>query len=163
MHTTPSLFNDLTRVTLYEARGAQKMGGSAGDVEGWQFEGAQCPLFVQEAPEDFTKSGELEDLCHTHNVVIAWAHLGEGEKVGLVFLHRYAGAGIPDDREGSVLGHRVTKFCWRLKNGVEGLSGGEAGHVDGDVAVVVGVGKLAIGLDVVSATQPALVIARDGG
>ena len=63
------------------------MGGSAGDVEGWQFEGAQRPLFVQETPEDFTKSGELETLCRTHNVVMAWAHLGEGEEVVLVIRH----------------------------------------------------------------------------
>ena len=120
----------------------------------------QRPLFVQETPKDFTKSGELEALCHTQNVVMAWAHLGEGEEIGLVVRHRNTGTGIPDDREGSVLGHRVTKFCWRLKNGVEGLSGGEAGHVGGDVAEVVGDGKLAICLDVLAATQPVLVMTR---
>ena len=91
---------------------------------------------------------------------MARAHLGEGEEIGLVVRHQNTGTGIPDDREGSILGHRVAKFCWRLKNGVEGLSGGEAGHVGGDVAEVVGVGKLAISLDVLAATQPELVIAR---
>ena len=91
---------------------------------------------------------------------MARAHLGEGEEIGLVVCHRNTGAGIPDDGEGSVPGHRVAKFCWRLKNGVEGLSGGEAGHVGGDVAEVVGVGKLAICLDVLAATQPALVMTR---
>ena len=136
------------------------MGGSTGDVEGWQFEGAQCPLFIQETPKDFTESGELEALRQTHNVVMSWAHLGEGEEIGLVVRNRNTGTGIPDDREGSVLGHRVTKFCWRLKNGVEGLSGGETGHVGGDVADVVGAGKLAICLDVLAATQPALVMMR---
>ena len=78
----------------------------------------QHPLFIQDTPKDFTKSGELEALRHTHNVVKARAHLGEGEKIGLVVRHRNTGTGIPDDREGSVLGHRVAKFCWRLKNGV---------------------------------------------
>ena len=91
---------------------------------------------------------------------MARAHLGEGEESSLVVRHRNTDTGIPDDREGSVLGHRVPKFCWRLKNGMEGLSGGEAGHVGGDVTEVVGVGKLAISLDVLAATQPALVIAR---
>ena len=93
---------------------------------------------------------------------MAWAHLGEGEEIGLAVRNRNTGTGIPDDREGSVLGHCVTKFCWRLKNGVEGLSGGEAGHVGGYVVEVVGVGKLAICLDVLAATQPALVMARGG-
>ena len=63
------------------------MGGSTGDVEGWQFEGEQRPFFVQETQKDFTKSGELEALRHTHNVVMAWAHLGEGEEIGLVVHH----------------------------------------------------------------------------
>ena len=37
-HSTPGLLDELTRVSLQEARGAQRTGGSTGDVKGWQFE-----------------------------------------------------------------------------------------------------------------------------
>ena len=40
----PGLLDEFTTVALSEARGGQKTGGSARDVEGWQFEGVQCPL-----------------------------------------------------------------------------------------------------------------------
>ena len=53
----------------------QKTGGSAGDVEGWQFEGAQRPLFVQEAPKDFTKFGELEALRCATPITLLWRGL----------------------------------------------------------------------------------------